>query len=63
VINPQGSGSVVAVVVAAWEAVEGALFIGLHAVREKEMATNKIAENRGKVSIWSLLTVQVVAVN
>jgi len=67
VINTQGSGSagfasvavvlevpVLAVlVVAAWEADEEALLAELHAVREKKMAANKIAEKRGRVSIWS----------
>ena len=53
----------VALVVAGWEAVEEALFVESHAVREKKMATNKITESRGEVSIWSLVPVQVAAVN
>ena len=67
VINTQGSGSAVfasvavvlaalvlaALVVAGWEAVEEALLVELHAVREKKMAANNIAEKRSKVSIWS----------
>jgi hypothetical protein len=72
VINRQGSGRAVftpvavvfaVLVVAGWEAVEEALFVELQAVREKKMATNKITESRGKVSIWSLVPVQVAAVN
>jgi hypothetical protein len=66
VINTQGSGSAVfasvavvlevpvlaVLVVAASEEVEDALLVELHAVKEKKMAANNIAEKRGKVSIW-----------
>jgi hypothetical protein len=63
VINTQGSGSAAfvvvalvlsALVVAGWEALEETILVELHAVREKKMAANKIAEKRDKVSIWFL---------
>ena len=41
-------------VVAVWGADEEELLPELHAAREKKMTANKIAEKRGKVSIWSL---------
>ena len=72
VINTQGSGSAVfasaavasaVLVCAGWEAVEESLLAVLHAVSEKKMAANKVAEMRGKVSIRVLLPVQVGPVN